>query len=217
MNEENNKIDQSADEQRENQIDPKDMELENFSEKDEEPSLSFVKKTGLLIFEVIKVVLISLAIILPVRLFLVQPFYVEGASMEPNFFQNEYLIIDEISYRFNEPQRGEVIIFKSPQDSHSYFIKRVIGLPGEKVKVKDGRIFINSQELAELYINNFSSEDNEEIIIAQDEYFVLGDNRINSLDSRSFGPIKKTSIIGRVWVRGWPVNRFNTFNLPEYK
>ena len=90
-------------------------------------------------------------------------------------------------------------------------------MPGEKVKVKDGRIFINSQELAELYINNFSSEDNEEIIIAQDEYFVLGDNRINSLDSRSFGPIKKTSIIGRVWVRGWPVNRFNTFNLPEYK
>ncbi|MDP2812650.1 MAG: signal peptidase I [bacterium] len=217
MNEENNEIDQSADEQRENKIDPKDMELENFSEKDEEPSFSFVKKTGLLIFEVIKVVLISLAIILPIRLFLVQPFYVEGASMEPNFFQNEYLIIDEISYRFNEPQRGEVIIFKSPQDSRSYFIKRVIGLPGEKVKVKDGRIFINGQELAEVYINNFSSEDNEEIIIAQDEYFVLGDNRINSLDSRSFGPIKKTSIIGRVWVRGWPVNRFNTFNLPEYK
>ena len=98
MNEENNNyngVGQSQ-KQTENQIDPDDMNLENFSENDQEPGINWIKKFGLLVFEVVKVVLISLAIILPVRLFLVQPFYVEGASMEPNFYQNEYLIIDEI-------------------------------------------------------------------------------------------------------------------------
>jgi signal peptidase I len=196
---------------------PEDLDLEKFSENDEEPSINWAKKIALLVFEVVKVVLISLAIILPVRLFLVQPFYVEGASMEPNFYQNEYLIIDEISYRFNEPKRGEVIIFKSPQDDRSYFIKRVIGLPGEKIEVIDGHVFINGSKLEEKYIGNFSSEDHQEITVKQDEYFVMGDNRINSMDSRQFGPIKDSSIIGRVWIRGWPINRFNTFNLPEYK
>lgn len=203
--------------QTENQVDPNDMNLENFSENDEEPGINWVKKFGLLVFEVVKVVLISLAIILPVRLFLVQPFYVEGASMEPNFYQNEYLIIDEISYRFNQPQRGEVIIFKSPQDGRSYFIKRIIGLPGEKVEIKDGRAYINNKELAEGYISNFSSDDQTALTLTVDEYFVLGDNRINSMDSRQFGPINKDRIIGRVWVRGWPLSRLNTFNLPEYK
>lgn len=196
---------------------PEDLDLENFSENDEEPSVNWAKKIALLVFEVVKVVLISLAIILPVRLFLVQPFYVEGASMEPNFYQNEYLIIDEISYRFNEPQRGEVIIFKSPQGDRSYFIKRVIGLPGEKIEVKDGHVFINGSKLEEKYISNFSTEDHQEITVNQAEYFVMGDNRINSMDSRQFGPIKDSSIIGRVWIRGWPINRLNTFNLPEYK
>ena len=124
-----------------------DLDMSNFSEDYEETGIAvWAKKFGLLVFEVVKVVLISLAIILPIRLFLVQPFYVEGASMEPNFYDKEYLIIDEISYRFNEPQRGEVVIFKNPKNTKIYFIKRVIGLPGETVEVIDGKIKINDKD-----------------------------------------------------------------------
>ncbi|MDD5749257.1 MAG: signal peptidase I [Patescibacteria group bacterium] len=198
------------------EFEPDDLDLDNFSQNDEDPGLSFGKKIGLFIFEIIKVVLISLAIILPVRMFLIQPFYVEGASMEPNFYENEYLIIDEISYRFNEPQRGEVIIFKNPRQRGSYFIKRVIGLPGEEVSLKEGRVYIDGQILAEEYISHFSTEDHPSVALADDQYFILGDNRINSFDSRQLGPIAKSNIIGRVWVRGWPFNRLGTFNLPQY-
>ncbi|MBT4209837.1 MAG: signal peptidase I [Candidatus Komeilibacteria bacterium] len=195
-----------------------DMDMSNFSEDDEDSLiLSWMKKFGILVFEIVKVVLISLAIILPIRLFLVQPFYVEGASMEPNFYQNEYLIIDEISYRFNEKQRGEVIIFKNPKDTRSYFIKRIIGLPGEEVSVDDGRVYINGEILEESYVENFSSDKHEAIILNENEYFMMGDNRSNSLDSRQIGPVHQEYVIGRVWVRGWPINRVNTFNVPIYE
>lgn len=198
--------------------DDKDMDMSNFSE-DNEGSLifSWLKKFGILVFEIVKVVLISLAIILPIRLFLVQPFYVEGASMEPTFYQNEYLIIDEISYRFNDKQRGEVIILKNPKNTKVYFIKRVIGLPGEIVSIKDGKVFIGEEILEEPYVENFSADTHEPIALGDDEYFVMGDNRANSLDSRIIGPINKDLIIGRVWFRGWPLDRINTFNIPEYK
>ncbi|MFA6466849.1 MAG: signal peptidase I [Patescibacteria group bacterium] len=195
-----------------------DMDMSNFSEDDEDSLVfSWLKKFGILIFEIVKVVLISLAIILPIRLFLVQPFYVEGASMEPNFYQNEYLIIDEISYRFNAKERGEVIIFKNPKDTKSYFIKRIIGLPGETVSVENGKVFVGGEQLDEPYIENFSSDTHLAVTLGENEYFVMGDNRTNSLDSRQLGPIHKDYIIGRVWIRGWPIDRINTFNVPEYK
>jgi len=195
-----------------------DMDMSNFSEDNEDGVVfSWLKKFGILIFEIVKVVLISLAIILPIRLFLVQPFYVEGSSMEPNFYQNEYLIIDELSYHFNAKQRGEVIIFKNPKDTRAYFIKRVIGLPGETVSIEDGRVFIDGEKLEEPYIEHFSSDVHEPVTLGPDEYFVMGDNRTNSLDSRIIGPINKKYIIGRVWLRGWPINRINTFNVPIYK
>ena len=192
-----------------------DLDLDRF-DAGRLPSENWFKKIGLLVFEVVKVVLISLAIIVPVRLFLIQPFYVEGASMEPNFFDKEYLIINEISYRFEEPQRGEVIIFKSPSDRRVYFIKRVIGLPGEKVEIQAGQIYIDGKKLEEEYIANSSSEDIEAITVGPDEFFVLGDNRNNSHDSRRFGPVPSTDIVGKVWFRGWPLDRLNTFNLPNY-
>jgi len=195
-----------------------DMDMSHFSEDNEDSLIfSWLKKLGILIFEVVKVVLISLAIILPIRLFLVQPFYVEGASMEPSFYQNEYLIIDEVSYRFNEPQRGEVIIFKNPKDTRAYFIKRVIGLPGETMTIEKGRVYIGGELLEEPYIENFASDSHEAITLGDNEYFVMGDNRGNSLDSRMLGPINKDYIIGRVWIRGWPIDRINTFNVPVYE
>ena len=172
-------------------------------------------------WEMVRVGIISLAIILPVRYFLVQPFYVKGASMEPNFYDHEYLIIDEISYRFNEPQRGDIVVFKYPLDDKQFFIKRVIGLPGETVKIKENSVYINDTKLNESYLDiNIETflplRGYGDITLSDDEYFLLGDNRGQSFDSRSFGPVKKSLIIGRTWLRGWPFNRITVFNNPNY-
>lgn len=173
-------------------------------------------------WEMVRVAIISLAIILPVRYFLVQPFYVKGASMEPNFHDHEYLIIDEISYRFNEPQRGDIVVFKYPKDPKQYFIKRVIGLPGEKVKIQDGNIYVNGVKLEETYLpDNLETllplRGYGDIELASDEFFLLGDNRNQSLDSRVFGPVKREFIVGRTWIRGWPFNKITIFSTPDYK
>lgn len=181
-------------------------------------ALSILKKFGSLVFETVKVILVSLAIILPIRYFLIQPFYVEGASMEPSFEPKEYLIIDEISYRFVEPVRGQVIVFRYPKDPRQFYIKRVIGLPGEHIKIVNGSVFINDKEIQEPYLSslNLSQHSMDEMTLASDQYFVMGDNRANSLDSRIFGPIKRSDFIGRVWVRGWPFDRISVFSAPSY-
>src|SRR3989339_2004483 len=97
---------------------------------------------AIFVLEVVQIVIISAAIIIPIRYFLIQPFYVKGASMEPNFYDHEYLIIDEISYRFHEPQRGDIVVFRYPDDPSQFFIKRLIGLPSEIIKINDGKITI---------------------------------------------------------------------------
>ena len=170
--------------------------------------------------ELIKVAFISLAIIVPVRYFLIQPFYVKGASMEPNFHDREYLIINEIGYRFNKPERGDIIVFKYPADPKSFFIKRVIALPGERVEIKNGEIRIYNDEningsvLDEsTYIpSGVHTSGSVDTTVEIGEYFVLGDNRNASLDSRSFGPIPKENIIGRAWLRGWPLDKIDVFD-----
>ncbi len=178
------------------------------------------------IFETLKIIIISLAIIIPIRYFLIQPFYVKGASMEPNFHDFEYLIVDEISYRFNIPERGEVIVFRYPNNPQDFFIKRVIGLPGETVDIKGGRVYIKNDEkpsgflLQEEYLSDdsstYSMRENS-LTLSEDEYYVLGDNRTASKDSRTFGAVNKSFIIGRVWLRGWPIDRMQVFkNLPNY-
>lgn len=179
-----------------------------------------MKKFLVFAWEVIKMVAISLAIVLPIRYFLIQPFYVKGASMEPNFHDKEYLIIDEISYRFKQPQRGDIIVFRYPRDPQEYFIKRIIGLPGETVQIKDNGVYIFNQEypdglkLDESYLPaNIStiaySED--KVTVGDKQYFVLGDNRQASKDSRSFGVVDKSFVIGRVFFRGWPLNKIAVF------
>jgi len=175
------------------------------------------------IWETLKVIIISLVIILPIRYFLIQPFYVKGASMEPNFYEHEYLIIDEISYRLDNPQRGEVIVFKYPKDPSQYFIKRIIGLPGETVKLDNGKIIIINEDNPngfflneDMYLPQTHTQGNQQIELTADEYFILGDNRSSSLDSRVFGPIKRSDIVGRTWVRGWPFNRITIFEKPVY-
>jgi signal peptidase I len=180
-----------------------------------------MRKFFIFIWEIVKVVSISLAIILPVRYYLIQPFYVKGASMQPNFHDHEYLIVDEISYRFKAPERGEVIVFRYPKNPQEYFIKRIIGLPNEEVLITEGKVVIfndenkNGKILEEEYLEeNLNTYNNNEIKVqlSEDEYFVLGDNRSASKDSRSFGPVNKSFITGKILFRGWPLDNITVFN-----
>lgn len=187
-----------------------------------------MRKFFLFVWEIVKVVVISLAIILPVRYYLIQPFYVKGASMDPNFHDGQYLIIDEISYRFKAPERGQVIVFRYPRDPQEYFIKRVIGLPGETVQVVDGKVKIFNAAhpdgflLDESYIPSGVLTANDgfsKLVIGSDQYFVLGDNRTASKDSRYFGAVNKTFVIGKILFRGWPFNQIALFtpgSWPQY-
>jgi signal peptidase I len=174
------------------------------------------------VLEVVQIVLISAAIIIPIRYFLIQPFYVKGASMEPNFFDHEYLIIDELSYRFSQPERGEIVVFRYPREPSQFFIKRVIGLPGETIEINKGDIILYTAEhpnglvLEESYLVNERTTGKNKTTLGEEEYFLMGDNRDESLDSRSFGPVKRGGIIGRVWVRGLPLSRIGKFEIPEY-
>lgn len=175
------------------------------------------------LFELIQVLAISLVIIIPIRYFLIQPFYVRGASMEPNFFDHEYLIIDEISYRFKDPIRGDIVVFKYPKDPSQYFIKRVIGLPGDTVEIVDGRVKIYNQEhpngtsLDETgYLDQDRTIPNRTVTLKAKEYFLMGDNRAASLDSRVFGAVDRSYIVGKVLLRGYPVDRWKVFSPPSY-
>lgn len=184
-----------------------------------------MKNFFLFIFELVKIIVISLVIIIPIRCFLIQPFIVKGASMEPNFHDSEYLIINEITYRFKTAQRGDIIVFRYPQDPQEYFIKRVIGLPGEKIKFSDGDVYISKDgnewtKLDENYLDasvkTFANSD-QPVDIGQDEYFVMGDNRNSSKDSRSFGVVNKSFIVGKVMLRGFPLNRVSVFDTVQYQ
>ena len=181
-----------------------------------------MKKVLSFIWEITKIVIIALAIVIPIRYFLFQPFFIRGQSMEPSFENGDYLIIDEISYRFREPQRGEVIVFQYPKDHSQRFIKRIIGLPGETIEIQDSRVIIhkdgNSQILDESEYLSFFSETSGNILVTldEDEYFVLGDNREFSFDSRKFGVLPKEEIIGRTFLKAWPFVDLGIFEIPAY-
>ncbi len=181
-----------------------------------------VGAVAIFLLEIVQIMVIAAAIIIPIRYFLIQPLYVKGASMEPEFFDHEYLIIDELSYRLNEPARGEIIVFRYPRDPSEFFIKRVIGLPGENVEVDNGRITVFNDEhpdwvlLDESYLDVQFSAGHKEVQLGEDEYFVLGDNRDASLDSRSFGAVHRDLIVGKVLLRGLPLNKITLFNAPSY-
>ncbi|MBT4277814.1 signal peptidase I [Candidatus Falkowbacteria bacterium] len=175
--------------------------------------------------EVVKILVISLAIILPIRWYVIQPFYVKGASMEPTFYTHDYLIINEIGYRFNDPRRGDVVVFRFPRDETQYFIKRVIGLPGERVviSVKENKVSIYNNEFKEgfdlkeeyLSLNEVNLRE-VDTTLSDNEYFVLGDNRNQSMDSSVFGTVPKKLIIGKAWLRGFPFNRVGVIEGYEY-
>ncbi|MBI4058685.1 signal peptidase I [Candidatus Microgenomates bacterium] len=171
---------------------------------------------GKFLFDVLQTVALSLAIFAAVYLFVLSPHQVKGRSMEPNFVDGEYLLTEKISYRFGNPQQGDVIIFAAPPDKKSDYIKRIIGLPGDKVSLHNGKVSVNGKELAENYlpsdIMTFGGQflaDEQQITVPASHYFVLGDNRPHSSDSRIFGTISRNDIVGKAWLVYWP--------LPEVK
>ena len=175
---------------------------------------SFAKEALLFVWETAKIVIISLAIIIPIRYYLVQPFFVKGASMEPNFEDGDYLLVDEISYRVGEAERGDVIVFRYPEDRSQFFIKRIVGLPGETVEIRNNRVTVYNESdkdgftLEESYLEKGQiTLGNYKVTLGADEYYVLGDNRLHSADSRRWGPVPQADIIGRALIRAWPFDR----------
>ncbi len=194
----------------EKRYDNNEMPLNN---KSREPG--FFRRFFREVWEFIKIVFISLAIVLPIRFFVAQPFIVRGASMEPAFQDGEYLIIDELSYLLRPPVRGEVIVFRYPQDPSQFFIKRIIGLPGETVIIENGSVAIqndaypNGVVLEESYLlPSLQTAPNMHTALNKGEYFVLGDNRFKSSDSRQWGILKEKFLVGRTFLRLWPVAEF---------
>ena len=162
--------------------------------------------------ELLKFAIIAVVIVAPIRLFVAKPFIVSGASMDPTFATGQYLIVDELSYHFESPQRGDVIIFKYPLDPTQYFIKRIIGLPGETVNIKGGKVSVtktdgNTQNLTEAYVKNIGNGADMSISIPLGQYFVMGDNRPESSDSRYWGLLPRDNMVGRAFVRLLPVQQ----------
>jgi signal peptidase I len=161
-------------------------------------------------WEIFKFALLALAIVIPIRTFIAQPFIVSGSSMVPTFENNEYLIVDEISYRLHQPERGDVIVFRYPNDPSKFFIKRIIGLPGETLTITGQKITIKNSAhpegltLEEPYVKN-ESTDERTVQIPEGQYFVMGDNRSASSDSRSWGTLPRKNITGRAFLRILPV------------
>lgn len=187
------------------------------------------------IVEVVKMFFLALIIIVPVRMFLFQPFIVRGASMEPSFFEKQYLIINEFGYK-NTPvsvlgkdlitvkprkdlEREDIVVFRAPNDEKQFYIKRVVGLPGETVEIDGGEVKIYSVESPNgflLHENMYLPDGRKtngsmKVELSEDEYFVLGDNRPASSDSRMFGPLHKDEVIGKVFLRAWPIGEFGFF------
>lgn len=180
-----------------------------------------MKKLLSFIWEIAKIVIIALIIVVPIRYFLFQPFFVKGQSMEPNFENGDYLIVDEISYRFGEPQRGEVVVFKYPNDPSQRYIKRIIALPEEKIEIKEGQVIIYNLEGKKVlgesdYLSSVFTSGTVSLTLDEDEYYVLGDNRSSSADSRRWGPLPRENIVGRVFIRAWPLASLGKIKVPSY-
>jgi len=171
----------------------------------------WLKRLGSFFLDIIEVIVFAGAIFLFMYLLVMQPHKIKGDSMQPNFPHGLYLLTDKITYRFREPQRGDVVVFKAPLTDGDEFIKRIIGLPGEAIEIKHGKVYVNNKRLNESYLSDYLVtlpgeylKNNAEILIPENHYAVLGDNRLASSDSRAWGFISKDKITGRAWIVYWP-------------
>lgn len=166
--------------------------------------------------EVVIFIALAVVIVVPIRLLVAQPFVVDGESMHPTFENSNYLIVDELTYRFEAPLRGDVIVFRYPGDPKIFYIKRIIGLPGETVHINSGKVTITKTDGSSLTLNEPYAviEDATYTLnttLGSDQYFVMGDNRPESSDSRVWGPLPKANIMGRVYLRLLPTNVAGVF------
>jgi len=184
-----------------------------------------MQTVGAFAWDLIKILIIALVIIVPFRTFVAEPFVVSGSSMLPNFVNHDYLIVDRLSYITGQPKRGDVIVLKYPKDTSQFFIKRIIGLPGETVQLSEGHVVImNSQNpegftLNETYLpaGTQTLGRTDPVTLGSDEFFVLGDNRTASSDSRVWGILPRNDIVGRVWTRVYPFSTAGFFHTPSYQ
>ena len=203
-----------------------------------DPEMKKYYGVGGFLLEIIKVVLLAFIIIVPIRVFLFQPFFVQGASMEPNFEDGNYLIINELGYKrtsaefngkniftitpYKKLNRGEVAVFRYPKDPSKFFIKRIVGLPGEKVEIKKDQVIIYNSDNPEgkiidegTYLSRIvkttTSIDDFVMNLNENEYFVMGDNRMYSSDSRVWGSVPESDIVGKVIIRAWPLNEIAAY------
>lgn len=181
------------------------------------------RQLGKFLYETIQTIVVFLSIFAFIYYLAVQPHQIQGDSMLPNFFNNEYILTDKITYRFSEPIRGNIVVFKAPNNLRRDYIKRVIGLPNETVSLMNNHIYINGSALDEYYLDPEEQinggaflQEGKEVKLNSTEYFVLGDNRDRSQDSRTWGPITKDKIIGRVFFRYWPLKEIGKVEAVNY-
>lgn len=180
---------------------------------------SSAKKNGPgFVIEIFRFAVLALLIVVPFRMFIAQPFIVSGASMSPTFETGQYLIVDQLTYHLEQPQRGDVVIFRYPEDPSKFFIKRLIGLPGETVEIQGQKVSIRnaktgtSTTLTEPYLHDFNTRDDYlTVTLGPDEYFVMGDNRGASSDSRVWGAVPKKLLVGRALIRLLPFDKISVF------
>jgi signal peptidase I len=185
--------------------------------------MEIFKRLGAFFLDMLEVVVFAVAIFLFLYLLVVQPHKIKGASMEPNYPDGEFLLTDKLTYRFGEPKRGDVIVFKAPVEAGDEYIKRIIGLPGDTVSVKNNNVFVNGNQLDEAYLastlptsGGYFLTEGASVTVPQGSYFVMGDNRPYSSDSRSWGFVTKDKITGRAWFIYWPPQKAGFIKETKY-
>jgi signal peptidase I len=183
-----------------------------FSKKESSPdsAADTQKKDEHPLTEIVRFSLIAILIVIPIRMFVAQPFIVSGASMDDTFHSGEYLIVDQVSYYFEAPKRGEVVVFKYPRDPSKFFIKRVVGAPGDTIEIDGSIVTITNEQypdgivLDEPYVKSMRPGEGLSETLGEHEYFVMGDNRDQSSDSRTWGVLQESFIVGRAFLRLFP-------------
>ncbi len=183
-----------------------------------------LRSIGVFILDLFETIVLALVIFLLVYLFLWQPHRIKGHSMEPTFHNGELILTNKISYQLHQPRRGDVVVFRAPMEEDKDYIKRIIGLPGERVKVANGHVYINGKLLDEPYLSasirtrgSYYLPDGQTRVVPPHSYIVMGDNRNFSSDSREWGPVPFKNIIGETWLRYWPFTRFGLIKNPYSK
>jgi signal peptidase I len=189
-----------------------DEEIKGVNKKKRHPAVAALWG----IFDFIKTVAMIVVIAFAIRIFALQPYIVEGQSMEPTFQNNDYIITEKVTYRLKEPARGDIVIFHPPDNPSINYIKRIIGLPGDQIEVKGEAVYVNGTKLNESYLASATQGSNlnqplAKTTVSADEYYVMGDNRDHSRDSREIGAIPKQNVVSHIWFRLLPLNSIEAF------